>query len=173
MSEADSTQLTFWETGPVTKTCRCCHKSKPLSNFRLRRDRLRSAYCESCHQVRVREYAIKHPERTYRQKRAFQLRRDYELTMQEYDQLLASQNGVCAICHQQEVVKAVKTGAVLPLSVDHDHTTGAVRALLCQACNTMLAKAKDNPSILRTAADYLEKHRHVTPTGELPSDFSS
>ena len=47
------------------------------------------------------------------------------------------------------------------LCIDHDHTTGKVRGMLCHDCNTSLGKFRDNPDILRKAADYLERPRRV------------
>jgi hypothetical protein len=54
--------------------------------------------------------------------------------------------GVCDICHELK-----------PLNQDHDHVTGKQRGKLCMACNTVLGHMKDNPKILRDAADYLER----------------
>ena len=42
--------------------------------------------------------------------------------------------------------------------VDHDHETGDVRGVLCNPCNIILGKAKDNPDILKNAANYLTEH---------------
>lgn len=81
------------------------------------------------------------------------LKKKYGLTLEAWNNMLIAQNSCCAICkthtdnclHQQ-------------LSVDHDHTTGKVRALLCEQCNTALGKFKDSPELLREAADYVERH---------------
>ena len=61
--------------------------------------------------------------------------------------MLAEQGGVCAIC---KVAPAAH--------VDHDHATGAVRALLCFNCNGGLGQFKDDPDLLRAAADYVRFH---------------
>jgi hypothetical protein len=45
-----------------------------------------------------------------------------------------------------------------PLHLDHDHKTGRVRGWLCLLCNTALGRFKDDPALLRRAAEYLEKH---------------
>lgn len=68
------------------------------------------------------------------------------------------QGGVCAICFQPETA-TTKNGMVKPLSVDHDHETRKVRALLCQRCNTVLAAANDDEVVLEGAIRYLQKHR--------------
>lgn len=72
-----------------------------------------------------------------------------DFTTAEYDLLLISQNGVCAICH-----KAPRGSR---LCVDHDHDTGKVRGLLCTHCNLYLAGTNRTPKLLRDAADYLER----------------
>lgn len=62
--------------------------------------------------------------------------------------MLAFQDGLCAICRTAPAVH-----------VDHDHETGAVRALLCFNCNGGLGQFKDDPYLLRMAAFYVEHHR--------------
>ncbi len=82
------------------------------------------------------------------------LKSKYGLTLEEYDQMLIAQNGVCAICRGPEVAED-KNGFVKRLSVDHNHKTGKVRGLLCWKCNTMIGFAKDNPDVLAEATAYL------------------
>lgn len=71
----------------------------------------------------------------------------YGITIEQYNLMLAAQNGVCAICKQPEKNKN--------LSVDHNHATGKVRALLCEHCNRGLGHFKDNPILCSAAATYL------------------
>lgn len=63
--------------------------------------------------------------------RRWTLRTRYGITPEEYDELLARQDGRCAMCREE-----CATGK--RLAVDHDHATGAVRGLLCHACNRAL-----------------------------------
>lgn len=77
-----------------------------------------------------------------------------------YEQYLAmaeAQDYKCAICRKPETV--MRYGELLALAVDHDHATGAIRALLCQACNQGLGFFKDSVSTMTLAIAYLEKHR--------------
>lgn len=78
-----------------------------------------------------------------------QIQHRYGLNMRQYKTLLELQDNRCAICRQEEQKRS-------HLSVDHDHATGKVRGLLCDDCNNMLGRAKDNPDVLRQAALYLE-----------------
>lgn len=84
----------------------------------------------------------------------------YGITSNEYDALLKSQNGTCWICHKPPVNNR--------LNVDHKHvlndkkqnpreTRTRVRGLLCWSCNAAISKFKDDPTLLRSAAEYLEK----------------
>jgi len=82
------------------------------------------------------------------------LLRVYGLTIETYAAMLEEQNHVCAICHQPETAKA-PAGHTIPLAVDHDHTSGNVRALLCRRCNTSIGKFNDDPKLLQSALDYL------------------
>lgn len=76
----------------------------------------------------------------------------YGLTPEQARSLYAKQGGLCAICHGP----CTKT-RLGRLCVDHDHLTGQVRGLLCIDCNAALGKFKDDPSLLRRAAEYLER----------------
>jgi hypothetical protein len=82
--------------------------------------------------------------------RCSKLKRFYGITCAEYVERVAAQRGLCAIC-------AGVNPAGHRLSVDHDHATGKVRGLLCHACNAGMGKLRDDPALLRAAADYLEK----------------
>jgi hypothetical protein len=98
------------------------------------------------------------------QARHYGLVRYYNIGLTEYAQMFADQGGVCGICKKPEAAKLPgrKTGLtesrVRDLSVDHCHKTGKIRELLCNSCNHILGEAKDDPQVLRAAADYLDKH---------------
>jgi len=85
-------------------------------------------------------------------KRKAQRIKKYDLTLEEFNILLESQNGGCAICGYSD--RSVPK--YFPI-VDHCHITGKVRGLLCANCNHALGKFKDNPATLRRAAEYLEE----------------
>lgn len=69
----------------------------------------------------------------------------YGLTYEEYQTMLVEQNGECAICSK----------VLEKPCIDHCHTTGKVRGLLCNSCNTGLGHFKDNPDSLEAAIRYL------------------
>ena len=73
----------------------------------------------------------------------------------QYVAMLESQNGECAICGTT-VGHRSKNGVDSRLAVDHDHKTGQIRGLLCNACNRGLGRFKDSPNLLRAALRYLE-----------------
>ena len=81
--------------------------------------------------------------------------RNFGLTQEAYLSLLDSQGGVCKICREPETL--TRKGVVVALAVDHCHSTGRVRGLLCSFCNRGLGHYKDDPARLRAAADYLER----------------
>lgn len=74
-------------------------------------------------------------------------RKTYKLEPEDYEAMLAAQNGVCAICEQ---VRGSR-----PLGVDHDHETGAIRGLLCGKCNAGLGLFNDDLALLHAGARYL------------------
>lgn len=72
----------------------------------------------------------------------------YNLSAAEYQDLLAEQNGNCAICGDF-------MGGGRNEHIDHDHVTGQVRGILCSQCNTAIGKFKDSPEIILKAAEYI------------------
>lgn len=76
----------------------------------------------------------------------------YGIPYGTYARLLTEQEGRCAIC----LLVPDKS-----LHVDHDHSTGQVRGLLCDLCNRGLGYFADRPEQLRAAAQYLEEARRA------------
>lgn len=74
----------------------------------------------------------------------------YDITLSAYTDMLASQNGACKICKRAPTANQI-------LAVDHCHTTGRVRGLLCNNCNNGLGRFKDNTYLLQSAIDYLNE----------------
>lgn len=78
------------------------------------------------------------------------------LTPESYDAMLEMQGGVCAICRRTNSTVNPKNGMPIRMSVDHDHTTGSVRGLLCSPCNTSLGNFNDDVLLLESAIRYLQ-----------------
>jgi hypothetical protein len=85
-------------------------------------------------------------------KNAF-MKRAYGVTLDWFNEQLAKQNSVCAICDKPET--AVIHGKQISLAVDHCHDTGKVRGLLCRACNNAIGALEHNPERFRRAIEYL------------------
>jgi Recombination endonuclease VII len=70
--------------------------------------------------------------------------RQYGITLSEYDAFFIKHNGLCHICKDRDAT-----------CIDHCHATGAVRGLLCYACNSALGHFRDDLSIIASALEYL------------------
>lgn len=84
------------------------------------------------------------------------LKIQYGLTVEEYEKLLSSHQGVCAICGEQET--AVYNGKIKRLAIDHNHETGEVRGILCDRCNRGLGFFRNSSQLLLNAARYIDEH---------------
>jgi len=84
-----------------------------------------------------------------------QLKRDFGIDLKIYNEIIDSQRGGCAICGTTDP-KGWGKGNSLSFRVDHDHSTGKVRGLLCCSCNFALGMLKDDSSLFRKAAEYLD-----------------
>ncbi len=138
------------------KWCPDCGEVKPEAEFVRSRASATglASYCLPCHNERGKQSIARRGG-----SRSYHLTRRYGITAAEADAMLEAQGGLCAIC------RAAPAG-----HVDHDHATGAVRQLLCFNCNGGLGQFKDDPAVLRAAADYVERHRahqaaDAAPTG--------
>lgn len=112
------------------------YRAQKLAREQALRDKNREQVRES-----NRRYAAKNREARW----AYDIRRRFGLSLDEYRAILARG---CAICGSHERV-----------CLDHDHATGQVRDALCVPCNSTLGFMQDSPERLRAAADYLEEHR--------------
>ena len=137
------------------KTCRVCKETKELAEFhkaKVNTDGFENR-CKPCKQA----YQT-HPDR--RAARAgfrawkYNIKVHYGMTPEDYDKLVEKQDNKCACCGStwDELTNHVFERWV----VDHNHTTGEVRGLLCNGCNAGLGHAQDNPIRLRAMAQYLE-----------------
>ena len=106
----------------------------------------------------IAEYTAAKPKEWIQAKgRRHHLKRRYNITQQEYETKLASQDYKCAICGK-DALDNRRGNKIDPLHVDHCHETNKLRDLLCYACNSGLGQFKDNIEILQKAIDYLRKH---------------
>lgn len=83
--------------------------------------------------------------------RKARLKFDYGITLDEYNSILSSQNGRCAICKSLPSINR-------RLCVDHNHSNKKVRGLLCDRCNKALGLLHDDISSLKSAINYLENN---------------
>lgn len=121
------------------KVCTVCNLNLPHEFFYPRKDgraKLQSL-CRACHS---------------KARRAAQLKR-YGLTKNDYDLMMRAQEGRCLLC------RSPASDEPRSLCVDHDHSTGRVRGLLCVTCNRALGLLKDDPELMRRAADYVANGR--------------
>ena len=132
-----------------TKTCTKCGITKDINDFYKRGGKTspntRHNHCKECTKKRVSET----PSII---KREQALKRMYGITQQDYDKMIAEQNNQCAICKTTDPGGRHKSNYFV---VDHCHTTGKVRKLLCHNCNTALGLVGDNISTLQTMIEYL------------------
>lgn len=100
------------------------------------------------------EYMREYRKRRPRNVRSTVLKKHYGIDLEQWEAIYAAQGGVCAIC---KTCERDKNGRYANLAVDHCHTTGVVRGLLCNSCNRAIGLLKDSPSTARAAALYLER----------------
>lgn len=142
------------------KTCNKCRVEKPISDYYMigpKGKKYPNYICKPCTIAYARgRYGI--PEVRHRTKDVHWKRR-YGITRERYETMLREQGGVCAICKNPETGISPRTGTIRLLTVDHCHSTGAIRGLLCNSCNRAIGLLKDCPDILKNALSYLEESR--------------
>ena len=170
-------QATLFEI-PADRKCSCCGEIKPLTEFYDWKTEQRKNMCRMCIRAQMREWRKENPDRVrihasksdkknrsrvnaYHRKwskaesskekhLARHLRRKYCLTIDDYDEMLKRQGGVCAICGTDQ------TGKDGRFNVDHCHRTGRVRGLLCKKCNLGIGLLGDG-DFLEEAIEYIRQ----------------
>ncbi len=135
----------------MDKTCNACNAEKPVEDFRPGS----KGKCDKCYRSYLREYDRKrwqNPKRRADAKNAI-LKRKYGIDLKIFDEMLAKQGYVCAVCKLPETKIPHNNGQ--PWQVDHCHKTGRVRGLLCKHCNFAIGLLSDSPERLSNAIQYL------------------
>jgi RNase P subunit RPR2 len=141
-----------------SKRCSKCHEVKSLMVFN-RSAKSKDGYqwfCKECAKVYNKKRYVYDAELS----RMKHLKRTYGLTSEEYQELFTLQNGACAAWGQPETANDPRTKQIKNLQVDHCHTTGKVKALLCKECNNALGLLHDDPTRIRLLLQYAELHHH-------------
>ncbi len=143
----------------VEKECTVCGVSKPFTREFFSPDKRRkggfNTQCKVCRLVVSTRWKKSHPEVMKKNYRRQHLKRNYGITLEEYDRMYFEQGGVCLTCGKPETAK--NQYGLRRLAVDHDHKTGRVRGLLCTCCNRLIGLARDDVNTLKRIINYLEK----------------
>ena len=140
------------------KTCTRCGETKTLDLFAKNRSQSSGIdpQCKACHcekQRLRREQGLDVATR-----RARDLRKKYGITQEDWDRMFTDQNGKCGIC-------PADLTTVKKICVDHCHSTGVIRGLLCWECNLAIGQFKDDISLLMSAIKYLSGETAVSSLG--------
>ncbi len=156
----------------MLKTCAACKIDKEITEFVSQGNGQYTSYCKDCHRNRGQKYKADNPQKVkeslknsykrHRVKRSYEnLLKHYGISPKEYVEMLEKQKNVCFICAKAEV--STYRGVVKRLAVDHDHTTGKVRALLCSSCNLAVGFVKEDFKIAIKLAEYIHNHKECVP----------
>lgn len=85
--------------------------------------------------------------------RKYLLKRDYGLTVKDYEMMIEKQDHRCAICGSDHNHRTTSEY----FFVDHCHDTGTIRGLLCNKCNRMIGNVFDRTDVLKKMIEYLKK----------------
>lgn len=120
--------------------------------FPYRRSKSAAHLCKSCSYKRTKAWKQANPKMWERSARKSHLQKQYGLSVEDYEALLAQQRGKCAICGSEPG----DSRGFRP-HVDHCHETGRVRGILCGRCNIGLGSFRDDPNLLCAAISYLQR----------------
>ena len=146
------------------KRCPRCEETKEVSSFsknKAMKDGFQSQ-CKPCKKIINKEHAERNPDyeanmKAYgakwwkalspEQRKYYKLKHRYGLTTEQYNAMLETQDNNCLICEEKMTKPCV----------DHCHTTGKVRGLLCSTCNSGIGLLKDDPEVVFRAYHYLKE----------------
>ena len=143
----------------ISKSCGCTRIVDPLIKKRRQQKYKQQWYQDNKEKIRPRILeSQKQRRKEFKEKYGadiYSISSRYGISPDEYLELIESQDNKCAICGcdfsvEQNLQKAC---------VDHDHNTGAIRGLLCRACNMAIGLFNDNPDTCLNACMYLKEHK--------------
>lgn len=141
------------------RTCNKCNITQLPSSFREYKKRKtngdifyhRLSICKKCEIPITNAMNKRYKETGY--SREHNLKRLFNMTIQEYNDLFKSQSFKCKICYRNKDINEKN------FPVDHDHLTGKVRAILCPQCNLAIGGYKDNWKLILNAIKYLKESK--------------
>lgn len=137
------------------KVCPKCQKLKEPKEFHKdpRNKTGLTSWCNVCRRAANKKWRENNPDRVRDSARRTNLKRIYGITLEEFNSLLKEQNNQCCICKTKN-----PKGKGDRFHVDHCHTTGKVRGLLCGKCNCAIGLLNEDINLFLSAKEYLEKH---------------
>lgn len=135
----------------IQKICKRCKIEKPIFEFAKGRSNGSHAWCKPC----MSEYQV-----TYKQKKGKEYFKNYNfmakygITLEEANKLLLDQNNACALCEKEVQLLPGFSNAA---HIDHCHSSGKIRGILCGNCNTALGKLGDSIESINKVLKYLEQ----------------
>lgn len=127
--------------------CRDCRSSRKKELYQNRLEHFRNKS-----KINARIFRKENPG----YQRQYDLKRIYGITTDDYNTMLKEQNNCCSLCKTDN--PKTKSNVFV---VDHCHSSGKVRALLCSTCNAGLGAFYDNTELLTKAIEYLNIHKEV------------
>lgn len=139
---------------PEGRLCSDCGRFRPLDAFHNSKRKSRTSKgwmaCAECRNKRQRQrYASDEGSRIKSALR--HIKNTYGLTASEFLAMMRRQRNLCGSCGDD-------MGKGRNRHIDHCHTTGRVRELLCNRCNSALGLLKEDPARMRALLTYLERH---------------
>jgi hypothetical protein len=142
------------------KTCCRCRQSLHLDSFysdKRRKDN-KHPECKPCQKKRSAQYRQKNKTVLNANAMVRHYVRTYGITQEEFLKKAQCQDNKCAICSID--LSFDKINSLDKAVMDHDHSSGKLRSVLCSGCNTALGLLKDNTDILNKAINYLKEHQN-------------
>jgi hypothetical protein len=135
----------------IEKACTQCGVVKPIHAFSKDRHHVtgHKAACKTCSSLKFKTWRAANIDEVRKNDRIKHYVRKYGLSTDSAVALVENKVGTCEICRATD-----------SLVVDHCHSTGNVRGLICGACNSALGYARENISTLRGLIQYIERHNH-------------
>lgn len=152
--------------GNICFTCTSCKKLKPIELFHKKNGELTlsgeqkyRSHCIPCGREYSHSNWLKRKESGEHRRVSYkyQLNKNYNLSVHQFNEMYRGQSGACLICGKtlENIFLLVKG---VRLAIDHCHKTGKVRGMLCNNCNSGIGKLNDDIEMLEKAIWYLKEN---------------